>query len=203
MSDHEFPLLIASIDSDSHLSITEQAQSFFASSAVKASSPATLISCIGSTSTLFPNLFNNLLSSCLIRVPPSPGIWLRHLHQQDEQPAAATAAHRPASLPKKGAVASPPRDDNSGPVVLLLDVVSDGLSEVRGRVLFHIHINSAQSLQIKRIKPLNPFQLHPFDTRHFRLKPLACSHLHIRYRRTCLLAANHANSLLISASPLP
>jgi hypothetical protein len=203
MSDHEFPLLIASIDSDSNLSITEQAQSFFASSAVKASSPATLISCISSTSTLFPNLFNNLLSSCLIRVPPSPGIWLRHLHQQDEQSAAATSAHRPASLPKKGAVATPPRDDNSGPVILLLDVVSHGLSEVRRCVLFHIHINFAQSLQIKRMKPLNPFRLHPFDAQHFRHKPLACSRWHIRYRRTCLSAAKHANSLVISASPSP
>jgi hypothetical protein len=124
MSEFEFPLLLASIASSSQIFIPEQAQSFFASSVVKSSSPATIVSAINSTSTLFPNLFNDLLSSCNIRLPTAPGIWLRHLYQTDDQ----SSAHRVAS--KKGAVASPPRDDSCGPVILLMDVVTAGLTQV-------------------------------------------------------------------------
>lgn len=129
MSDFEFPLLIASVDSSSQLSVPEQAQAFFASSVVKPSSPAIIISCFNGTSLLFPNLLNTLLSSCSIDLPTSPGIWLRHVYQQDDQTTSGHPTQRPRSL-TKGAVASPARDDNSGTVILLLDIIATGLNQV-------------------------------------------------------------------------
>jgi hypothetical protein len=130
MSEFEFPLLIASVDCTSQLSIPQQAQSFFASSIVKPSSPAIIISCFNSTSLLFPKLLNPS-SSCTVNAPTSPGLWLRHVYQQDEQASTSQSTHRPRSL-TKGAVASPARDDNSGTAILLLDVVATGLNQVCG-----------------------------------------------------------------------
>ena len=118
MTDFQFPLLIASIDSGLQLSFPQQAQSFFSSSDIKPSSPTIVITCFNSTSTLFPNLFNSLLSSCSITLPTTPGIWLRHLFQQPV-------------VSKSSSVASPPRDGNSGQVALILDVVTAGLNHVR------------------------------------------------------------------------
>jgi hypothetical protein len=118
MSDFQFPLLIASIDSDLQLSIPQQAQSFFSSFEIKPSSPTIVISCFNSTSTLFPNLLNNLLSSCSITLPTTPGIWLRHLFQQPV-------------VSKSTSVASPPRDSSTGQVSLIFDVVTAGLNDVR------------------------------------------------------------------------
>jgi hypothetical protein len=45
MSDFEFPLLIATVDASTQISIPQQAQAFFASSVAKPSSPVILISC--------------------------------------------------------------------------------------------------------------------------------------------------------------
>jgi hypothetical protein len=132
MAEFDLPLLIATIDSNSQISIPHQAQAFFGAHAVKQSSPATVVACFNFASNLFPNLFPS--SSCSTSLPNAAGIWLRHLHQQDDQPAAA-AVQRASSL-KKAAAASPLRDEHSEQVLLILDLVVKGLSQVCGRSLF-------------------------------------------------------------------
>jgi hypothetical protein len=171
MSEFDFPLLIASIDASLQLSIPEQAQNFFASSVVKPSSPAIIISCFNSTSFLLPNLLNTLLSSCAMNPPTSPGLWLRHVYQQDEQAASSHPAQRPRSL-TKGAVASPARDDNSGTVILLLDVIVTGLNQVWtfSRLLVSVAARN-----------LTPFRSFLPCRRRSRL---VCLHLHTPYHRT-------------------
>jgi hypothetical protein len=185
MTDFQFPLLIASIDSSLQLSFPQQAQSFFSSSDIKSSSPAIVISCFNSTSTLFPNLFNTLLSSCSIALPTTPGIWLRHLFQQPV-------------VVKSSSVSSPPRDGNFGQVALILDVVTTGLSHVRPPCPFTHTVPLHATAH-----SLTPTSLRTHSFQCCRRSRRACSRWRIHWRRTFSWTATPASCPPTSASPPP